>query len=176
MHWRRKWQPTPVVLAGESQGQELGGLLSMASLSRTGLKRLSSSSSRALWAFSSGANGREPACQCRRQKRHGFNPYVRKISWRKAWEPTPVFLPGESHGQRNLVAIVHSVAKSTTQLKRLSTLQAQDIVEKKVWTQGGVSSLLLPPASYLPCFTSFHKHLMECPCEPGTRQLTRSGK
>ena len=91
-------------------------------------------------------------------------------------EPTPVFLPGESHGQRNLVAIVHSVAKSTTQLKRLSTLQAQDIVEKKVWTQGGVSSLLLPPASYLPCFTSFHKHLMECPCEPGTRQLTRSGK
>ena len=160
MHWRRKWQPNPVVLAGESQGQELGGLLSMASQSRTGLKRLSSSSSssssssRALWAFSSGANGREPACQCRRQKRHGFIPYVRKISWRKAWEPTPVFLPGESHGQRNLVATVHSVAKSTTQLKRLSTLQAQDIVEKNVWTQGGVSSLLLPPASCLPCFTS----------------------
>ena len=29
-------------------------------------------------------------------------PWVGKISWRRAWQPTPVFLPGESHGQRNL--------------------------------------------------------------------------
>ena len=29
-----------------------------------------------------------------------FNPWVRKIPWRRAWQPTPVFLPGESHGQR----------------------------------------------------------------------------
>ena len=32
-----------------------------------------------------------------------FNPRVRKIPWRRAWEPTPVFLSGESHGQRSLV-------------------------------------------------------------------------
>ena len=32
-----------------------------------------------------------------------FDPWVRKIPWRKAWQPTPVFLPGESHGQRSLV-------------------------------------------------------------------------
>jgi len=31
-----------------------------------------------------------------------FDPWVRKISWRRAWLPTPVFLPGESHGQRSL--------------------------------------------------------------------------
>ena len=31
-----------------------------------------------------------------------FNPWVRKIPWRKAWQPTPVFLPGESHRQRSL--------------------------------------------------------------------------
>ena len=31
-----------------------------------------------------------------------FNPRVRKIPWRREWQPTPVFLPGESHGQRNL--------------------------------------------------------------------------
>ena len=37
--------------------------------------------------------------QCRRPR---FDPWVRKISWRKEWLPTPVFLPGESHGQRNL--------------------------------------------------------------------------
>ena len=33
----------------------------------------------------------------------GFNLWVRKIPWRKKWLPTPVFLPGESHGQRSLV-------------------------------------------------------------------------
>ena len=43
-----------------------------------------------------------PACQCRRHKRHGFNPQVGKISWRRKWQPTPVFMPGESHGQRSL--------------------------------------------------------------------------
>ena len=37
-----------------------------------------------------------------RRKRCGFNPWVWKIPWRRAWELTPVFLPGESHGQRSL--------------------------------------------------------------------------
>ena len=41
-------------------------------------------------------SGKEPACQCRRNKRHGFDPWVRKIPWRRAWQPTPKFLPGES--------------------------------------------------------------------------------
>ena len=36
-------------------------------------------------------------------RRPGFNPWVRKISWRREWLPTPVFLPGEFHGQRTLV-------------------------------------------------------------------------
>ena len=53
--------------------------------------------------FPGGASGKEPVCQCRRRKRHEFNPWVRKIPWRRAWQPTPVFLPGESHGQRSLV-------------------------------------------------------------------------
>ena len=35
--------------------------------------------------------------------RPGFNPWVRKISWRRKWHPTPVFLPGKSHGRRSLV-------------------------------------------------------------------------
>ena len=53
--------------------------------------------------FSGVTSGKEPTCQCRRQKRHRFNPWVRKISWRRAWQPTLVFLPGKSHGQRSLV-------------------------------------------------------------------------
>ena len=45
---------------------------------------------------------KEPACQCRRYKRLGFDPWVRKIPWRRQWQPTPVFLPGEFRGQRNV--------------------------------------------------------------------------
>ena len=49
------------------------------------------------------ASGKEPACQCRRCKRLGFDAWVQKIPWRRAQQPTPVFLPGEPHGQRSLV-------------------------------------------------------------------------
>ena len=37
-----------------------------------------------------------------RLRRHGFNPWVGKIPWRRKWQPTPVFLPEESHEQRSL--------------------------------------------------------------------------
>ena len=47
-------------------------------------------------------NGKESACQCRRYKRRGFHSLVGKIHWRRKWQPSPVFLPGESHGQRSL--------------------------------------------------------------------------
>ena len=54
-------------------------------------------------SFPGGASGKEPACQCRRHKRHRFDPWVGKTPLKRAWQPTPVFLPGESHGQRSLV-------------------------------------------------------------------------
>ena len=38
-------------------------------------------------------SGKQSTCQCKRYKRHGFSPWVRKISWRRKWQPTPVFLP-----------------------------------------------------------------------------------
>ena len=52
--------------------------------------------------FPCGASGKEPACHCRRLKRHRFDPWTRKIPLRRAWQPTLVFLPGKSHGQRSL--------------------------------------------------------------------------
>ena len=53
--------------------------------------------------FSGGARGKEPTCQCRLNvKRCWFHPWVGKIPWRRTWQPTPVFLPGESHGHRGL--------------------------------------------------------------------------
>ena len=42
--------------------------------------------------FPGGAGDKEPTCQCRRHQRHGLSPWVRKIPWRRAWQPTPVFL------------------------------------------------------------------------------------
>ena len=67
----------------------------------TGLKK----GGRGLWqetwtgvGFPGGTSGKEPACQCRRLKRRGFSSWVGKIPWRRAWQPTPVFLPGDSHG------------------------------------------------------------------------------
>ena len=54
------------------------------------------------WGFPGGASGKEPACQCRRRKRCGFGPWLGKIPWRRAWQPTLVSLPGKSQGQRSL--------------------------------------------------------------------------
>ena len=44
----------------------------------------------------------EPTCHCRRHGRHGFDPWVGKIPWRRKWQPTLVSLPRESYGQRSL--------------------------------------------------------------------------
>ena len=53
--------------------------------------------------FPGGTSGKEPSCQCKRRKRLGFSLWVGKMPWRSKRQPTPVFLPGESHGQRSLV-------------------------------------------------------------------------
>ena len=45
---------------------------------------------------------KNPPANCRRCKRNGFDPWIRKIPWRRAWQPTPLCLPGKSHGQRSL--------------------------------------------------------------------------
>ena len=52
------------------------------------------------WRLLKWHSGKESACQC---GRHRFNPWVWKIPWRRKWQPTPVFLPGKFHEQRNLV-------------------------------------------------------------------------
>ena len=81
--------------------------------------------------FPGGASGKEPACQCSRCRRHRFDPWVRKIPCRRKWQPTPIFLPGESHGQRSL-------AKSRTWLKQLSrharTIIAFAVIHNSAWS------------------------------------------
>ena len=48
-------------------------------------------------------SGKRICLQCRRCRRSGFDPWVRKIPWRRKWQHTSVFLPAKSHGQRSLV-------------------------------------------------------------------------
>ena len=70
--------------------------------------------------FPGGARAKESACQCKRYKRCGFDLWVRKIPWRRPWQPTPVFLPGESHGQRSLRGYSAWIKQSWTWLRQLS--------------------------------------------------------
>ena len=58
-----------------------------------------------LRSFPIGTSGKEPGCPHRRCGRPGFSLWVGKISWRRKWKPTPVFLPGESHGQRSVAGL-----------------------------------------------------------------------
>ena len=55
--------------------------------------------------------------------RPGFDPWVGKIPWRRAWQPTPVFLPGESHGQRSLVDYSPWGHKELDTTEQLRTVQ-----------------------------------------------------
>ena len=76
---------------------------------------------RRLKGFLDGVSGKEPACQCRRHKRCGFDPWVRKNPWRREWHPTSVFLPGESHGLRILVGHSPWGCKESNRTEGLST-------------------------------------------------------
>ena len=69
--------------------------------------------------FPDGTSSKEPECQYRRHKWRGFDPRVGNIPLRRGWQPTPLFLPGESQDTGDSWAIVHRVAKSQTQLKQL---------------------------------------------------------
>ena len=59
---------------------------------------------------------KESACQCRRHRRPEFDPWIGKILWRRKWQPTPGFLPGESHEQRSWAVPSMKSQKSQTRL------------------------------------------------------------
>ena len=81
---------------------------------------------------------KEPACQCRRHKRHRFDPWVGKILWKRAQKPTPVFLPRESHEQWSLMGYSpkgHRVKQDWSELARThphnKLIKKCDVKEKK---------------------------------------------
>ena len=99
-------------------------------------------------------SGKESTCQCRRHRRHGFNPWVRKIPWRRKWLPTPVFLPGESLWTRGpWWATVHGVTESWTQLSTHSCRELQVLqISAQLslfWGDPQGSSCLSNPSLYI---------------------------
>ena len=90
---------------------------------RNDLLRLffSSMSAKTVLSFPGGTSGKESTCQARRCRRCGFNPWVRKIPWRRKWQPTPVFLPGKFHGQRSLTDYSPWDCKESDMAKQLNT-------------------------------------------------------
>ena len=64
--------------------------------------------------FPRGSDSKRICMQC---KKPGFDPWVGEIPWRREWLSTQVFLPGELHGQRSLMATVSGVIKSQIQLR-----------------------------------------------------------
>ena len=67
-------------------------------------------------------SGKESACPRRRCRRPGFDPWVRMIPWRRNWQPSPVFLPGKSHGQWSLAGYSPSGLKETDTTELFKTL------------------------------------------------------
>ena len=94
-------------------------------------------------------SGKEPSCQCRRHERPGFSPWVGKIPWKRAWQPTPVFLPGESHGQRSLVGYSPQDLKEANmnewQASPAPVWLHRSHAHVLILWQHGQSHLLLPP-------------------------------
>ena len=97
-HWRRKWQPTPVFLPGESHGRRSLVGCSPWGHRESDTTEVTSSSNNSVGLDGSG--GKSICLQCGRPR---FDPWVGKIPWRRKWQPTPVLLPGESHGWKSLV-------------------------------------------------------------------------
>ena len=73
--------------------------------------------------FPGGTSGKESAWQCRRHRRCRFDPWVRKILWRRKWQPTPVFFAKKSNGQRNLVGYNPKGCKESNTTERLSAFR-----------------------------------------------------
>ena len=86
--------------------------------------------------FPGDASGKEPTSQCRRGKRCRFDLWVEKILWRRAWQFIPIFLPGESHGQRSLVGYS---SQGLTELDKTEAAQQTGRQTDRLVSQGSLS-------------------------------------
>ena len=98
---------------------------------------------------------------------NGLNAWVGKIPWRRKWQPTPVFLPGESHGQRSLVSYSpwgHKESDTTEQLTHthpLFTVVENCITIIRCWLCE--KNQLCKSGGYLPKFSTGEKRHSKAP-------------
>ena len=114
-----------------------------------------------LVGFPGGASGNEP-CQCRRHKRCGFDPWVGKIPWSRAWQSTPVYLPGESHGQKDLMGL-QSMGCTIYRTILLSVSQVVLVVKNTSARVGNARDVGSIPGSGR-CPGAGHGNPLQCSC------------
>ena len=89
-----------------------------------------------LWASQVVLVVKAPPAKCKRCMRYGFDPWVGKIPWRRAWQPTLVFLPGESHGQRSQAGYSpwgHKELDTTEQVSTHITCQCSTVYITRIF-------------------------------------------
>ena len=115
---RRQWHPSPVLLPGKSLENPMDGWAWWAAVHGVARSQTRQATSLSLFTF---------------------------MHWRRKWQPTPVFLPGESQGQGSLVAAVYGVAQSRTRLKWLSGGSSSSVWDEcncaVVWAFFGIAFL-----------------------------------
>ena len=111
MHWRRKWKPTPVFLPGESQ--ERGSLVDCCLWGRTESDTTEACSSKHYYRASLMAQMVKNLPVMRETKVQSLGW---ESPWRKEWQPTPVFLPGEFHGESQTWQMTHTHTSITIAL------------------------------------------------------------
>ena len=99
--WRKEWQLTPVFLPGEFHGQR-----SLVDYGPRGCKESNMTHVILITGFPGRAVVKNLPANAGDKRYWGSNPWVRKIPWRRAWQLTPVFLPGELHGQRSRIGYI----------------------------------------------------------------------
>ena len=118
--------------------------------------------------FPGGASGKEPICQCRTHKRHGFDPWVGK-NWRRKWQPTPVFLPEEIHGPRSLAGYSpwgHKASHRTERPALSLPIRTRQRVSPGVFFRGCSATVPIPPTGPLWVSSSASGRSLSSPCFP----------
>ena len=129
MHWRRKWQPTPVFLPGESQ--EWGSLVGCH-----------------LWGHTE-SDMTEVTSSSSRSSSHHIGAsiiyhWLELVFQRRQWQPTPVLLPGKCHGRRSLVGCSPWGCSSQTRLRDFTFTFHFHALEKEMATHSSILAWRIP--------------------------------
>ena len=144
--------------------------------SKPGTHHLGQSSTRQ--GFPGGPGGKEAASQCRSCKGHGVDPWVGKIPWRRTRQPTPVFLPGASHGQKSLAGYSPRGCKESDSMRARQSKLGVSLVFRQVGSLRSGSRESIMTSSRLNAaaggrYLPFTSEAAEAPCLVDDLRLPR---